>query len=92
MTDFYVSGIRKDKATGHIQQVQVIKNGSSKRLTTDREFVANLITIGRTTFQTIFWDKDQWRYGAMIHVIDDLFISTDANALVQDNLDSLPHF
>lgn len=92
MADFYVAGIRKDKTTGHIQQVQVIKNGSAKRLTTDREFVANLISIGRTTFQTIFLENNKWRYGAMIHVIDEVFIATDANASLKDNLDSLPHF
>jgi len=90
--DFYIAGIRKDKSTGHIQQLQVIKAGTKKTLITDREFVARLISLKHTTFQTIFLVKNEWRYGAMVHVFDDIFLATNANAKLEDNLESLPIF
>lgn len=90
--NFYVAGIRKDKATGHIQQVQVIKHGTSKKLIADREFVARLISLDHTTFQTIYRVGDNWRYGAMVHVLDEIFLATNANTKKEDNLESLPEF
>ncbi|NTY90447.1 DUF3892 domain-containing protein [Pseudomonas putida] len=90
--DFYISGIRRDKPGGHIQQVQLIKDGTNKRLTSDRAFVADLINLGQTTFQTIFWDKDKWRFGEHVHTVDGEFLATDRNARKEDNLESLPTF
>ncbi|MEE4180948.1 DUF3892 domain-containing protein [Pseudomonas viridiflava] len=92
MADFFISGIRREKPGGHIQQVQVIKSGDSIRMTTDRAFVANLITLGKTTFQTLFWKDNAWRYGAYVHVVDGVFLATDQNAKTEDNLESLPTF
>ncbi|WP_047605186.1 DUF3892 domain-containing protein [Pseudomonas putida] len=90
--DFYISGIRRDKPGGHIQQVQVIKAGKKERLTSDRAFVVELINLGKTTFQTIFSDNGSWRYGAQVHVVDGEFLATDRNARKEDNLESLPTF
>lgn len=90
--DFYIAGIRKDKASGNIQQVKVIKADTTKKLITDREFVARIISLGHTTFQTIYWENEEWRYGAMVHVIDEIFLATNANTKKEDNLESLPEF
>lgn len=91
-TDFFISGIRKDKSSGNIQQVQIIKAGTAKKLTSDREFVARLISLGHTSFQTIFSTNTGWRVGAMVHVVNDIFLATDANAKLEDNLERLPEF
>jgi hypothetical protein len=92
MADFFISGIRREKPGGHIQQVQVIKSGKAVRMTADRAFVADLITLGKTTFQTIFWENNAWRYGAHVHVVDGEYLATDRNARKEDNLENLPAF
>ncbi|MFJ2984885.1 MULTISPECIES: DUF3892 domain-containing protein [unclassified Pseudomonas] len=92
MADFYIYAVRREKPSGHIQQVKVIKNGKALQMTTDRAFVADLITLGKTTFQTIFWENGGWRYGAHVHVVDGEFLATDRNARKEDNLESLPTF
>lgn len=92
MANFFIAGIRKDKASGHIQQVQLIFAGTSKKLVADREFVARLIGLGSASFQTIFWSNNAWRYGAEVIVYDEIFITTAANSKVQDNLENLPEF
>lgn len=92
MADFFISGIRKDRVSGHIQQVEVIAAGTATRLVTDREFVARLLGLGRTSFQTIFWEKGAWRHGAQVMVYDEIYITTVANSRLQDNLESLPEF
>lgn len=92
MADFFISGIRREKPSGHIQQVQVIRSGTAVRMITDRAFVAELITLGKTTFQTVFWQNNAWRYGAYVHVVDGVYIATDRNARTEDNLESLPTF
>lgn len=97
MTDFYISAIRKDITKTHIEKVQVHKvNGTTfgKALTTDRAFVANLIDLGETTFKTITKNAvgDKWSIGAVVHVIDDDFLTTDPNKTKKDNLGNLPLF
>lgn len=92
MTDFYICAIHRDKPGGHIQQVKVIKSGKALQMTTDRAFVAELITLGNTKFKTIFMVNGAWRYGADVHVVDGEFLATDRNARKEDNLESLPTF
>lgn len=92
MADFFITAIRRNTPSGHIEQVQVIKAGTSKRKTSDRAFVADLITLGKTTFQTLFSVNGEWRRGAYVHVVDGEYLATDRNAKTEDNLESLPNF
>ncbi|MBD9599223.1 DUF3892 domain-containing protein [Pseudomonas sp. PDM10] len=97
MANFYISAIRKDSTHTHIQQVKVHKvNGDQhgQGLTTDREFVANLISLGKTVFRTMTKNAttSKWTVGAEVHVIDGVFITTDPNKVTKDNLGNLPTF
>ncbi|MBX8541077.1 DUF3892 domain-containing protein [Pseudomonas cichorii] len=97
MTDFYISAIQKDTSQTHIEKVRVHKvNGDhfGSGLVTDREFVANLIDLGHTTFKTIVENKTtgKWNIGAVIHVTDGNYLTTDPNKTKKDNLGNLPNF
>ncbi len=97
MTDFYISAIQKDASQIHIDKVRVHKvdgNNFGNGLVTDREFVANLIDLGHTTFKTIVENKaaGNWSIGATVHVIDGNYLTTDPNKTKKDNLGNLPNF
>lgn len=94
MADFYISGIRRDNAGQHIQYVKIIKagNGAKDASINSHQFVAELINAGKTSFQTITYVNDKWVYGAMVHVIDGIYLTTDPNDTKRDNLGNLPTF
>jgi len=94
MADFYISGIRRDSTGKHIQYVKIIqagKNGKDASVNS-RQFVAELIKAGKATFQTIRYVDGKWVYGANVHVIDDIYLTTDPNSTTRDNLGNLPVF
>ncbi|WP_367144470.1 DUF3892 domain-containing protein [Pantoea stewartii] len=94
MVDFYIYAVRMDQAGQHIESVQVIKNGKSLNDVTvnSRQFVAELIGSGLASFKTITLVNNKWVYGADVHVINNIFITTDPNKTKIDNLSHLPRF
>lgn len=94
MADFYISGIRRDSTGQHIQYVKIIKAGKGNKDASinSRQFVAELIKASKATFKTITLVNGQWVYGANVHVIDDIYLTTDPNSTTRDNLGKLPVF
>lgn len=96
MTDFCISAVRYDSKNEHIDWVKVHEDrGSSigpyRRV--PRLFVADLIRLGKATFQTVVQGSDgKWQDGAHVHVIDNDYLSTDRNSTKRDNLGNLPTF
>jgi hypothetical protein len=97
MTDFCISAVRYDSDNQHIEFVRVREDKGTKVGPTrivPREFVADLIRLEKATFQTIVYDKgtEKYKNGALVHVIDETFLSTDKNDITKDNLGELPKF
>lgn len=96
MYDYAITAVRYDSTETHIQAVRVHKDlGSSigEAMVCDRAFVADLIASNKATFQTVVKGTTiAWQDGAHIHVIDDVYLSTDPNGRKKDNLGNLPTF
>jgi len=96
MTDFCITAVRYNTDRKHISYVQVREekpDSVGSRRTVARAFVADLIRLGKASFQTRIKKADGKFYpGAHIHLIDDTFLSTDKNSSERDNLGSLPEF
>jgi hypothetical protein len=96
MTDFCISAVRYDSKNEHIDWVKVHEDHGSKigpARNVPRLFVADLIRLGKATFQTIVKGSDgKWQNGALIHVVDENYLSTDRNSTKRDNLGNLPTF
>jgi hypothetical protein len=97
MTDFCISAVRYDSENQHIEWIKVREDMGATigpARTVSREFVADLIRLGKATFQTVTYDKASKQYsnGALVHVIDHTFLSTDKNDITKDNLGRLPKF
>ncbi|WP_122219220.1 DUF3892 domain-containing protein [Pseudomonas syringae group genomosp. 7] len=96
MTDYCISAVRYDKDDKHIELVKLHKDyGSSvgDEMVCARAFVADLISTHNVSFQTIVPQvKGGWLDGSPIHVVDDVYLSTDANSTKRDNLGSLQRF
>ncbi|MBF8651271.1 DUF3892 domain-containing protein [Pseudomonas putida] len=94
MTDFCITGVRYDSTHQHIQFVQVsqdLPGGFGTMHIVPRGFVADLIRMKKATFSTWVLHGDGKLYkGADVHVIDDIYLTTDANRTRKDNLGSLP--
>jgi len=96
MYDYAISAVRYDSTETHIQAVRVHRDfGTSigHAMVCDRAFVADLISRNKATFQTVVkGTTNPWQDGARIHVIDDVYLSTDPNSRKKDNLGNLPTF
>ena len=95
MAHFYISAVKMDDSRQHIQWVKIIKAGKNSEQATinSRQFIAELISKGAATFQTILKGSDgKWVYGATVHDIDGVYLTTDANKTKRDNLGNLPEF
>lgn len=58
-----------------------------------RAFVADLIRLGKASFQTRIRSEDgKYRVGAAVHLIDDEYLTTNRNSTERDNLENLPEF
>ncbi len=96
MADFCITAVRYDKDRSHIEYVHVreekLKAIGAARVV-PRVFVADLIRLGKATFQTrIKSADDKWKVGADVHLIDDEYLTTDKNSTKRDNLGNLPEF
>ncbi|MDS9878996.1 hypothetical protein RMI40_29595 [Pseudomonas protegens] len=99
MTDFCVTKVKYSDDRSHIQSLIVreeipakSKIGPDRKV--DRAFVADLIRLGKASFQTRIWNANDkaWDVGAKIHLIEDEFLTTDKNSKKRDNLENLPTF
>lgn len=96
MADFCITDVRYNDERSHITYVKVREEKFSKiglPRTVSRAFVADLIRLQLATFQTRVWTTDgKLRVGAHVHVIDEIYLTTDQNSTTKDNLGSLPEF
>lgn len=96
MADFSITAVRYSKDRSHIEYVCVQTEFPGKLgpdRTIPRAFVADLIRLGKATFQTrIETAERKWRVGASVHVIDDTYLTTNRNSSKRDNLEHLPEF
>ncbi|HCF2132181.1 TPA: DUF3892 domain-containing protein [Pseudomonas aeruginosa] len=96
MADFCITAVRYSKDRNHIEYVQV-REEKSKTIgaprTVARAFVADLIRLEKASFQTRMKTADDtWMRGADVHLIDDVYLTTDRNSTERDNLGNLPEF
>lgn len=95
MTDFYIIAIKMDAGNQHIEYVKTNQNGKliSDSTINSRQFIAELINKNLATFQTAIQDRNgDWRSGAIVRVIDSIYLTTDPNGTKRDNLGNLPKF
>lgn len=96
MFDFCISAVRYDSENQHIEWVKVHEDkgatiGPARQV--PRAFVADLIRLEKATFQTVIkMSNGNFANGAHIHVIDDIYLTTDRNNTKRDNLGNLPTF
>lgn len=96
MADFCITAVKYSTNREHIEWLKVNEEKPGK-IGTDRvvarAFVADLIRLGKATFQTrVITSEKKWRVGAQVHVIDDVYLSTNRNSTKRDNLENLPEF
>lgn len=96
MADFCITAVNYNQSRSHIEYVIVREEKSGTigaERTVARAFVADLIRLNLATFQTrIKTTEGKWKVGAQIHLIDDIYITTDRNSTERDNLENLPEF
>lgn len=96
MADFCITAVRYNENHSHIAFVRVHEEKPGKigtRRTIPRAFVADLIRLGKATFQTRMQGTDgKWKLGAQVHTIEDEYLTTDRNSTKRDNLGNLPEF
>ena len=96
MADFCITAVRYNQDRSHIEFVQVKEEKPAEvgpNRTVSRAFVADLIRLGKATFQTRTKAPDgKWKLGAQVHLIDDVYLTTNKNSTKRDNLENLPEF
>ena len=96
MADFCITAVSYNKDRSQIEQVQVREEkekpiGATR--TVPRVSVGELIRLGNATFQTrVKGADDVWKLGAQVHLIEDVYLTTDKNSTKRDNLGNLPEF
>ena len=96
MTDFCITAVRYNQERSHIEFVRVKEEKPGEigpNRTVPRAFVADLIRLGKVTFQTrTKTPEGKWKTGAQVHLIDDIYLTTNKNSSERDNLENLPEF
>ncbi|MBS7440597.1 DUF3892 domain-containing protein [Pseudomonas syringae] len=96
MTDYCISAVSYDSEEKHIEFVRVHKLTGThvgEGMVSAREFVADLISSKKATFQTIVPGvTTKWKEGAQVHVVDEVYLTTEPNSTKRDNLGSLKTF
>ena len=96
MTDFCITAIKYSSDRQHVEWVKINEekvNALGPDRITSRAFVADLIRLGKATFQTRYKGADgKMHFGAQVHVVDGEFLSSDRNNTKRDNLGALPEF
>lgn len=95
MADFCITHVKYSADGKHIEWVGVREEKETTvgpmRLVA-RAFVAALIRRGHASFITRTWnaEKETWKPGAEVHVLEEHYLTTDKNNTKRDNLGSLP--
>ena len=96
MADFCITAVRYNEDRSHIEYVRVNEEKPEKigtNRTVSRAFVADLIRLGKATFQTRTKTPEcKWKLGAPVHLIEEIYLTTDRNSTKRDNLGNLPEF
>ena len=96
MADFCITAVRYNTDRSHIEFVQVKEEKPGEagpNRTVSRAFVADLIRLGKVTFQTRTKTAEgKWELGAQVHLIDEVYLTTDRNNIKRGNLGNLPEF
>ena len=96
MADFCITAVRYNQDHTHIEYVQAreeLPNEIGLARAIPRVFIADLIRLGKASFQTRIKTEDgTYKIGALIHVVDGLYLTTDRNSTKRDNLGNLPEF
>lgn len=95
MADFCITAVRYNDDKSHITFVKVREEKQGKvgaPRTVSRAFVADLIRLGKVTFQTRTKTNERWQRGAAVYLIDDEYLTTERNDTKRDNLGELPTF
>lgn len=98
MADFCITAIRYNQDKSHIEHVIVREEIPAKQEIGPerivlRAFVADLIRLEKATFKTRTKNSEgKWVSGAEIHIIDDIYLTTNRNSTKRDNLGNLPEF
>lgn len=96
MTDFCITRVRYNAERKHITYVEVSENLPKEfgiKRTVSRGFVADLIRLKKATFSTWLQNKEGgYSMGADVHVLEDVYLTTDRNNSKRDNLGNLPEF
>ena len=88
MADFCITKVRYNANGEHIDFV-VVREQKFKTLgpgrAAARGFIADLIRLDLATFETKTENADgSWNDGSKVHVIDDIYLSTDRNTSKKD--------
>lgn len=96
MADFCITAVSYSKDRKHIDWVQVREEKPASigdPRTVSRAFVADLIRLGKASFQTRLKNSEgSWSLGASVHVIESIYLTTNRNSSQRDNLENLPEF
>ncbi len=96
MADFCITGVRYNHDHTHIDYLRVreeLPSTVGHNRTVQRAFVADLIRLGKATFQTrTETPEGKWRLGAQVHLVDEIYLTTNRNSSKRDNLENLPEF
>lgn len=96
MTDFCITAVRYSADKKHIDYVLVSENlpkAFGTKRAVPRGFVADLIRLKKATFSTwVSNGKGESEKGADVHVVEEIYLTTDANSKKRDNLENLPTF
>lgn len=105
MADFCITAVKYNKTREHILRVhvreekRVVDEHGRRKIVigayriVSRAFVADLIRLGKATFQTRTKNAhDRWDVGAEVSVMEKIFLTTEPNGTKRDNLGELPEF
>ena len=97
MADFCITQVRYNEAREHIVFVHVREEKGGDNVgaprTVSRHFIADLIRLGKASFQTRTEGRNgNWIKGASVVVYDKKFLTTEGNRTQRDNLGELPEF
>ncbi|UVL33283.1 hypothetical protein LOY43_20240 [Pseudomonas sp. B21-041] len=96
MADFCITAVKYSNDRKHIEWL-VVKEEKPTSIGLDRivarAFVADLIRLNKATFQTRTATTDgKYKVGAQVHVIDEVYLTTNKNNSKRDNLENFPEF
>jgi len=96
MADFCITAVKYSNDRKHIEWL-IVKEEKPTSIGLDRvvarAFVADLIRLKKATFQTRTIMQDgKYQVGAQVHVIDEVYLTTNRNSSERDNLENLPEF